>query len=159
MKIVIAADKGGFALKESVAAHLRKTGYEVVDVGMREADVPVWWHEGCRAAVALLRDGEAENAILICGTGAGMALLANKHPGIFAVACESAYTAKMAKQFLGANVLTMGGYVVGPGQAELIVDTFLNTRFAQGETPERVEYLNGQYHDLCEIDRACFSRN
>lgn len=157
MKIAVAADKGGFALKETLVEHLKSVGHEVKDVGMIHPEQPVWWHEGCRKAVALVQSGEAENAILICGSGAGMAMLANKHEGIFAVACEGAYTARLAKQFLGANVLTMGGYVVGKGQAEMIADTFLNTQFAQGETPERVEYLKGQYQDFCEMDKACFS--
>ena len=156
MKIAIAADKGGFELKESLLAHLAAKGHEVTDVGMKEADKPVWWHEGCRAAVKLLRAGEVENAILICGSGAGMAMLANKHEGVFAVAFESPYTARLAKQFLGANVLTMGGYVVGKGQGEMIVDTFLETEFAQGETPERVEYLLGQLHDFEQMDKECF---
>ena len=83
MKIAIAADKGGFALKESLLGHLSAKGHEVTDVGMKEADKPVWWHEGCRAAVKLLQDGKVENAILICGSGAGMAMLANKHEGRF----------------------------------------------------------------------------
>lgn len=156
MKIAIAADKGGFELKESLLAHLATKGHEVTDVGMKEADKPVWWHEGCRAVVKLLRAGEVENAILICGSGAGMAMLANKHEGVFAVACESPYTARLAKQFLGANVLTMGGYVVGKGQGEMIVDTFLETEFAQGETPERVEYLLGQLRDFEQMDKECF---
>ncbi|HIT67764.1 MAG TPA: RpiB/LacA/LacB family sugar-phosphate isomerase [Candidatus Merdisoma merdipullorum] len=157
MRVAIAADKGGFALKEKMAEHLKAQGHTVLDVGMKEADVPVWWHEGCRKAVKLIQSKEAENAVLICGSGAGMALLANKHEGIFAVACESPYTARLAKQFLGANVLTMGGYVVGPGQAEMIMDTFLNTVFAQGESLERVAYLTGQYQDLLRMDRDCFS--
>ena len=158
MKIAIAADRGGFALKESLLEHLAARGHEVTDVGMREADKPVWWHEGCRAAVELLRKGEVENAILICGSGAGMAMLANKYEGVFAVACESPYTARLAKQFLGANVLTMGGYVVGKGQGEMIADTFLETRFAEGETPERVEYLLNQLYDLKQMDRDCFEQ-
>ena len=158
MKIAIAADKGGFALKESLLGHLKAKGHEVTDVGMKEADKPVWWHEGCRAAVKLLQDGKVENAILICGSGAGMAMLANKHEGVFAVACESPYTARLAKQFLGANVLTMGGYVVGSGQGEMIADTFLETQFAQNETPERVEYLTGQLRDFQKMDRECFGQ-
>lgn len=158
MKIAIAADKGGFELKESLLPHLAAKGHEVTDVGMKKADEPVWWHEGCRAAVKLLKEGAVENVILICGSGAGMAMLANKHEGVFAVACESAYTARLAKQFLGANVLTMGGYVVGKGQGEMIADTFLETQFAQGETPERVEYLLGQLHDLEQMDKECFER-
>lgn len=156
MKIVIAADKGGFDLKENVMAHLRAKGHEVQDVGMTDKNVFKWWHEGCEAALKVLKAGEAENAILICGSGAGMAMLANKHEGVFAVACESTYTARLAKQFLGANVLTMGGYVVGQGQGCMIADTFIETQFAEGETPERVEYLTGQLNDLREMDRKCF---
>ena len=158
MKLAIAADKGGFELTEHLLPRLRAKGHEITDVGMKEADKPVWWHEGCRAAVALLRSGAVEAVILICGSGAGMAMLANKHEGVFAVACESPYTARLARQFLGANVLTMGGYVVGKGQGEMIADTFLETGFAQGETPERVAYLTGQLRDLQQMDKDCFEQ-
>ena len=158
MKLAIAADKGGFELKEHLLAHLAAKGHTVTDVGMKEADKPVWWHEGCRAAVSLLQAGTVEAVILICGSGAGMAMLANKHEGVFAVACESPYTARLARQFLGANVLTMGGYVVGKGQGTMIADTFLETQFAQGESPERVAYLTGQLHDLQQMDKDCFEQ-
>ena len=156
MKIAIAADKGGFALKEIIVEHLKTKGHEVTDVGQLVADTPKWWYEGCNEACDLLKAGKVENVILICGSGAGMAMLANKHEGVFAVACESTYTARLAKQFLCAYVLTMGGYVVGQGQAKMIVDTFIETQFAEGETPERVEYLQGQLVKLQELDRDCF---
>lgn len=156
MRVAIAADKGGFELKENLFLYLSQKGYDMVDVGMREADKPVWWYEGCKAAVKLIRSKKADAGILICGSGAGMEMLANKHEGIFAVACESPYTARLAKQFLGANVLTMGGYVVGKGQAQMIADTFLETEFAQNETPERVAYLTEQLDDFMAMDRACF---
>lgn len=156
MKIVIAADTGGFDLKEKVLAHLLQKGHEVTDAGMTNKEEFRWWYEGCEAAIDILKAEKAALAILICGSGAGMAMLANKHEGIFAVACESPYTAKLAKQFLGANVLAMGGYVVGQGQACMIADTFIETKFAQGETPERVKYLNGQLDKLRQLDAGCF---
>ena len=156
MRLVIAADKGGFALKEALVPHLLDQGHTLADVGMLRADEPVWWHEGCRAAVKLLRAGKAERAILICGSGAGMAILANKHPGVFAVPCESVQTAKLARQFLDANVLTMGGYVVSQELGLAIADTFLSTNFAQGETEERRRYLALQRQDFRELDKACW---
>jgi ribose 5-phosphate isomerase B len=156
MKLVIAADKGGFALKEHLVPYLLDKGYVIADVGMLKADEPVWWHKGCLDAVRILRAGKADLAILICGSGAGMAMLANKHRGVFAVPCESVQTARMARQFLNANVLTMGGYVVSPELAEEIADTFLTTAFAAGETEERKEYLNGQLRDLYLLDEACW---
>ena len=156
MRLVIAADKGGFALKEALVPHLLDLGHTVADVGMLRADEPVWWHEGCRAAVRILRAGKAERAILICGSGAGMAILANKHRGVFAVPCESVLTAKLARRFLDANVLTMGGYVVDRDLGLAIADAFLSTDFAEGETEERRVYLEGQRQDFRKLDEACW---
>ena len=158
MKIVIAADRAGFAHKELLLPHLKALGYEVIDVGMKKQEEPLMWHIGCRAAVKLLQEKKAEKGILICGSGAGMALLANKYEGIFAVPCESPYTAMLARRFLDANVLTMGGYVIGTGQSEMIVDTFLNTSFCEGESPERVNYLIEQRDELWSMDHECFER-
>ena len=156
MKIVMAADRAGFDHKELLAAHIKAAGHEVIDVGMLRKEEPLMWHIGCRNAVKLLQEGRADKGILICGSGAGMALLANKHKGIFAVPCESPYTAMLARRFLDANVLTMGGYVIGTGQAEMIADTFLNTDFCEGGPPERIEYLTAQMDELWIMDHECF---
>lgn len=156
MDIVIAADIAGFDLKEKVMAHLQEGGHRVLDVGMVDKNVFRWWYEGCEDAMQVLLSGRAALAILICGSGAGMAALANKHEGVLAVPCEGVFTARMAKQLLGANVLTMGGHVVGPGQAFAIADAFVDTKFAEGAAPERREYLEKQRERFREIDRSCF---
>ncbi|MGI6777054.1 MAG: RpiB/LacA/LacB family sugar-phosphate isomerase [Acetivibrionales bacterium] len=156
MKIVLAADIAGFDLKESIKEHLTEKGHIVFDVGMLKKESFVWWYEGCANAVGMIQAGKAELGILICGTGAGMCAYANKHKGIFAVACESIYTARQCRHLLDANVMTMGGHIVGRGMALEMVDVFIKTKFADGVTTERREYLEEQKEKFVKLDAACF---
>lgn len=157
MKIVLAADIAGFDIKESIKKHLIDKGHEIVDVGMLEKETFKWWYEGCADAVSVIEEGEAKLGILVCGSGAGMCAYANKHKGIFAVACESVYTAKQCRHLLDANIMTMGGHIVGPGMACAMVDVFVETTFAEGTTPERKQYLTEQKTKFAALDTACFT--
>ena len=130
--IAIGSDHGGFALKQQLMEHLKKEGYELVDFGCyteQSCDYPDIAHALAKAVAA----GECEKGILICGTGIGMCMAANKEPGIRAALCGDVYSAKLTREHNDANVLTMGARVVGPGLAELIVDTFLSTPFSNEE--------------------------
>ena len=131
-KTAIGSDHGGFALKQQLMEHLKKEGYELVDFGCyteQSCDYPDIAHALAKAVAA----GECEKGILICGTGIGMCMAANKEPGIRAALCGDVYSAKLTREHNDANVLTMGARVVGPGLAELIVDTFLSTPFSNEE--------------------------
>ena len=131
-KTAIGSDHGGFALKQQLMEHLKKEGYELVDFGCyteQSCDYPDIAHALAKAVAA----GECEKGILICGTGIGMCMAANKEPGIRAALCGDVYSAKLTREHNDANVLTMGARVVGPGLAELIVDTFLSTPFSKEE--------------------------
>ena len=131
-KTAIGSDHGGFALKQQLMEHLKKEGYELVDFGCyteQSCDYPDIAHALAKAVAA----GECEKGILICGTGIGMCMAANKEPGIRAALCGDVYSAKLTREHNDANVLTMGARVVGPGLAELIVDTFLSTPFSNDE--------------------------
>ena len=128
-KIAIGSDHGGFELKQQLKAHLEKEGREVVDFGCESpasCDYPDIAHPLAKAVAA----GECACGILVCGTGIGMSMAANKEPGIRAALCGDVYSAKLTREHNDANVLTLGARVVGPGLAEMIVDTFLATPFS-----------------------------
>lgn len=135
--ILIASDHAGFALKQHLAAFLASLGHEVRDLGVeseRSVDYPDFAHR----LAAAISAGEADNGILICGTGLGMSMTANRHPGIRAAVCHDAYTAEMARRHNDANVLCMGGRVTGPAIAEQMVAIFLATPFEGGRHRRRV---------------------
>ncbi len=127
--IAIGSDHGGYALKQEVMAHLRARGFEFKDYGTyseASCDYPVY----AKAVAHAVADGECERGILICGTGIGVSITANKVPGIRAALCGDCFTARATREHNDANVLCMGARVVGPGLALMIVDNFLDTPFS-----------------------------
>ena len=131
MKLAIGSDKSGFAVKEAVKAYLAEAGEEYDDLGTVDlGDVHPYYRVASDVA-PLVQNGTYEKAILICGTGAGMCVVSNKFKGVHAVACEGVYSAKMARAINNANVLCMGGWIVGPEMAVEMVKTFLNTEWCQ----------------------------
>ena len=153
MKILIGADKGGFALKEAVAAHLREQGVELEDVGTLSLSEPKTFTEIARTVGGRISGGEAKRGILLCGTGMGMAITANKFPGVYAAVVESQYAAMYSRKINDANVLCRGGFIVGPTMACEIADTFLHTEFTEGFPQWRVDFLHTQREALREIER------
>jgi ribose 5-phosphate isomerase B len=151
MKIAIASDKAGFFLKEKLIEYLSGKRYEIADVGLKDADGYMSFFDASDNLVKRIINKEAERGILICGTGAGMCLNANRYKGIFAVACESIYSAKMCRIINDANVLTMGANIVGPGLAIDMCDAFLKTSFTQSMPAERVEYLKKLKSDYMDF--------
>ncbi len=135
--IAFACDHGGFILKDAILTHVRKKGHDVLDFGTDSSarcEYPDHGEPACRAVVA----GQADLAILVCGTGIGMSLIANKIHGIRAACCSEPYSAKMTRCHNDANVLCMGARVVGEGLALDIVDAFLDHAFEGGRHAERV---------------------
>lgn len=137
MKIVIAADHAGFFLKEKIKDYLQKEGYEVIDVGTYSAVSVDYPEYGFKAIEKLLR-GEAERGILICGTGIGMSIIANRFPKIRAALCHEPFSAQMARRHNNANVVVLGGRLIGDGMAIEIVKTFLTTEFDGGRHERRI---------------------
>ena len=134
MKIAIGCDHAGFAIKNVIIEHITKKGYEVVDVGTNSADschYPIYAHALCEK----VQSGECELGILICGTGIGMSMAANKHKGIRAACCSDTFSARLTREHNDANVLCFGERVVGAGLAADLVDAFLGA-----------EYINGGNH-------------
>ncbi len=140
-KIVIGSDHAGFGLKETVKAHLAGRGIEVIDKGTyapESCNYVEYAHAVCEAVAA----GEAPLGILVCGTGIGMSMAANKHAGIRAAACSDTFSARMTRMHNDANVLCFGERVVGYGLACDMVDLFLDTPFLGGRHQIRVDALN-----------------
>jgi len=142
--IVIASDHAGVDLKARILEDLRDGGHEIHDLGPADASSVDYSDFGHQVAAAVVA-GEAETGILICGTGIGMSMTANRHQGVRAALCHDAFTAEMARRHNDANVLCMGARVIGGGVAEQVVEVFLSTSFEGGRHQRRV--------DLIEIER------
>ena len=130
--IAIGSDHGGFELKKEVMAHLDARGLEYKDFGTysdASCDYPVYG----KAVAKAVASGECERGIIICGTGIGISIAANKVHGIRAALCGDCFSAEATRQHNDANFLALGARVVGPGLALKIVDTFLDTPFSNGE--------------------------
>ena len=142
MKIVIGCDHAATELKETVKAHLTAKGYDVTDVGTYSSDschYPVYAHAACEKILS----GECELGILICGTGIGMSMAANKHKGIRAACCSDTFSARLTREHNDANILCFGARVVGQGLALDLVDAFLGAEYLNnGNHVTRVAMLN-----------------
>ncbi len=134
--VAVGADHAGFPLKEDLKAYLKEQGYEVRDVGTDSVGSVDYPDFAVRVAEAVA-SGEAPWGLLICGTGIGMAITANKVPGVRAACCADPFSARMARAHNDANILTMGGRVVGPGLAREIVKAWLESRFEGGRHARR----------------------
>lgn len=140
MRVALGCDHAGFILKDVVAACLTQGGHEVLDEGT-DSDASCDWPEFAERVARRVSAGEAERGIAICGTGAGMAMAANKLPGVRAALCNDLYTARYSRLHNDANVLTMGARVIGPGVAEEIVRTWMDTPFEGGRHVRRLDKL------------------
>ena len=138
--IAIGSDHGGFSLKQEIMKHLTARGIEFKDYGTYttdSCDYPVYGEAVAKAVVS----GEADKGILICGTGIGISISANKVKGVRAALCGDCFSAEFTRRHNDANILAMGERVVGPGLACKIVDTFLDTEFEGGRHARRVAML------------------
>ena len=134
--IAIGSDHGGFELKQKVIAHLKEQGKEVKDFGTYSLDSCDYPDYG-RAVGEAVASGQCEKGIVICTTGIGISITANKVPGIRAALCGDCFSAEATRLHNDANILALGARVVGPGLALKIVDTFLDTPFSNDERHKR----------------------
>jgi len=140
-KVAFGCDHGGYDYKEQVIKHLNDKGVEIIDCGTynRESvDYPVFADKVCNE----ITSNNAEAGILICGTGIGMSIAANKHRGIRAACCENTYSARMTRAHNDSNVLCFGARVIGIEVALDMIDLFLDTEFMGGRHERRVAMLN-----------------
>ena len=139
--IVIGADHAGYLLKEKVCAYLTEKGFNVINVGTdssESCDYPVFAGKVCKT----LQSGEADLGILVCGTGVGMSMAANKYKGIRAACCSDTFSARLTRVHNDANVLCFGERVVGAGLASELVEAFLTTEYEGGRHQRRVDLVN-----------------
>ena len=138
MKIAVASDHGGFALKEEIAKYLTEAGYDVLNLGTNSAESVDYPEYGKKCAEAVV-SGQAERGIVVCGTGIGISMAANKIKGIRAALCTDYFSAKYTRLHNDANVICLGGRTIGPGSACELVEVFLNTEFEGGRHHRRVD--------------------
>jgi ribose 5-phosphate isomerase B len=139
--LVVASDHAGFELKERIKAHLAQQGRGVDDLGAYSAEPANWAEYGARGAASVSADPDHTVGILICGSGIGMSIVANKFPGVRAALCHDENTARLARGHNNANVLALGARVLDAGAALRIVDVFLETPFEGGRHQARLDYL------------------
>src|SRR5512139_704829 len=140
MQIGLACDHGGFELKEELKAFLKSTGVEPIDMGSFNEESVDYPDYGVLVAEKVSK-GELERGILICGTGIGMSIVANKFPGVRAALANDLYSARCSREHNDANVLVIGGRIIGRGMAQEIVKVWLNTPFAGGRHQRRIDKI------------------
>ncbi|MDU2709130.1 MAG: ribose 5-phosphate isomerase B [Finegoldia magna] len=138
--MAIAADHGGYELKDSMVEYIKSLGNEVVDLGTNSAD-SVDYPDYAKKVCEEIQQGNSDLGILICGTGIGMSLAANKFEGIRAACVSDVYSAKMSRNHNNANVLCIGARVIGDEVAKLIIKTFLENEFEAGRHQRRVDKI------------------
>ena len=132
MKIVFAADPFALGLRKAIVDHLKQLGHEVIDFGASEENTEIQYYESCVKACEALQRGEGERAILLCGTGMGMNVIANRFKGVRAAVVESVFAAKMCRAINDANALCLGAMIWGDWMACEAVDVFLKTKLGDG---------------------------
>ena len=156
MKIAIGSDKSGFFLKEAVKKHLVEKGYEVDDFGTQDLEKGVPFFEVAPIVAKKIQKKEYERGILMCGTGMGMAIVANKFKGVYAAVAESVYSAVKCRAINDANILTMGGWITAENMGVEMVDAFLNTEFTQGLEEWRQEFLKKAGAKVTQIENEIY---
>lgn len=134
--VALASDHAGYELKAHIAASLTTAGYSVLDLGTNGPE-SVDYPDYAAAVAVAVTDGRAERGVLVCGSGIGISIAANRHPGVRAALVHDVTTARLSRQHNDANVIALGARVIGPEVAKDCVDAFLNTAFEGGERHSR----------------------
>lgn len=150
MKVGFGCDHAAIDLKNEMMTYMTEKGYECVDYGAYDASVRVDYpDQGVKVAEAI-KDGEIEKGVLICGTGIGISLAANKVPGIRAAVCSEPYSAMMTAKHNAANIIAFGARVVGNEMAKMILDAFFGSEFEGGRHAERVAKITAIEEKYCK---------
>lgn len=156
MKLAIAAEVCSFDLMQAVKTHLAEQVHEVMDLGMQDADHPDKFYLTAPRVAEAVVSGKAERGILMCGTGMGVCLVANKFKGVYAAIAESATTARLHYVINRANILCMGAWIVGPKVACDMVDAYLSAEIGEGFNEERRQVQAEGYERIKEIEAKNF---
>jgi ribose 5-phosphate isomerase B len=155
-RIIIASDLSGFPLKKGIAAYLsEREDVEVLDYGIPSEDQPIPYFEQAVKAAKAIQQGIAGKGILICGTGQGMAIVANKHKGIYACVVNDVFSGERAKIINNANVITLGGWITAPYHAREIVAGWLQMSFAQ-KMEIKKDFLENAFNQVAEVEKKNF---
>ena len=141
MKVAFGCDHAAINLKNVLMEHLKERGYECVDYGAQDPNVKVDYPISGLQVAEAVASGEVDKGVLVCGTGIGISLAANKVPGIRAAVCSEPYSAKLTVQHNNANIIAMGARVVGDELAKMIVDAFFDAEFEGGRHANRVNMI------------------
>ncbi|MEZ5124691.1 MAG: ribose 5-phosphate isomerase B [Thermoleophilia bacterium] len=144
MKIAAGADHAGFVVKKSVVRRLRSLGHEVVDLGPDSGDAPVDYPTYAHAVAEMVASGEADRGLLVCGTGIGMCMAANRHKGVRAAVCATPHMAHMARRHNDANVLCLAGRVLSEDEAWAITEVWMTTAFEGGRHQHRIDLIDAE---------------
>jgi ribose 5-phosphate isomerase B len=142
MKIYLASDHAGFELKENVKNYLLNNQYTVEDMGTHSGDSVNWAEYGAKAARMVSENASDSRGILICGSGIGMSMIANKFKNIRAALCHDIYTTEMSRKHNNANILTMGARILKTEAALAMVKVWLDTPFEGGRHQKRIDYMH-----------------
>jgi ribose 5-phosphate isomerase B len=156
MKIAIASDLSGFPLKKAIVEHLRaRAGVEVVDLGIDSEAAPKPYVEQAPKVAEAIQRGEADRGILVCGTGQGMAIVANKHKGVYACVVDDVFSAERAKIVNNANVITLGGWITAPFLGTQIVDAWLGVGFTE-KMEHKKDFLTNAFEQVKKLEERTF---
>lgn len=155
-RVALASDKSGYPLKTAVAEYLQtRTDVEVIDFGLKSADENEPYDGQAPKVARAIQKGEADLGILICGTGQGMGIVANKHRGVYAVVADTVFAAERGKIINNANVLTMGGWITAPFLGVQIAKAWLDAEFTVG-MDDRAEWLKAAYGRVQKLEAENF---
>jgi ribose 5-phosphate isomerase B len=156
MKIAIASDLSGFPLKKEIAKYLsERKDVELIDFGIPSEDQPKPYFEQAPKVARAVQKGEAEKGILICGTGQGMAIVANKHKGVYACVVDGIFSGERAKIVNNANIITLGGWITAPFLGVQIVEAWLAMSFTQ-KMEFKKDFLTNAYNQVLAIEKENF---
>lgn len=158
MKLLIGSDKSGFTLKEAVKAYFEGEGYTIEDVGTTDVEAPEPFFGVAPIVAEKVAAGEYDKAILVCGTGMGMSVVANKFEGVRAACVESLFAAEKCRAINDANILCMGGWIIGPEMGVAMAKKFMETEFTEGLEDWRAKNLVKAREVVLEIEKNNFNK-
>lgn len=156
LKIAIASDLSGFPLRQAIVEHLQENpDIEIIDFGIKDPEHPQPYTAQAPKVAKAIQNGEAEKGIIICGTGQGMAIVANKYKGIYAAVVDSVFSGERSKIINNANVITLGGWITAPFLGVQIVDAWLSMAFTQ-KMEFKKDFLTENFHKVQVIENENF---
>jgi ribose 5-phosphate isomerase B len=156
IKLAIASDLSGFPLKQAIVEHLaERDDVEVIDYGIPSTDEPQPYFQQAPKVARAVQSGTADKGILVCGTGQGMAIVANKHKGVYACVVNGVFSGERAKIINNANVITLGGWITAPFLGTQIVDAWLSVTFTQKMEVKR-DFLTNAFEQVQALEEEAF---